>query len=154
MQPLLSLASTVNNELPAMVGVPERSPLVARVTPAGRGGRVRIGVIGAGAYASSMLLPPLKRNPDAALVAVATTTPLSGENARRHFGFPLVTTDYREVLQDPDVDAVIIATRHSSHARLVAEALRSGKTTYVEKPLAIGADDLALVRRAIEESGR
>jgi len=116
-------------------------------------GQVRIGVIGAGAYASSMLLPPLKRNPDAALVSVATTTPLSGQNARRHFGFPVATTDYREVLQDPDIDAVIIATRHASHARLVAEALRAGKTTYVEKPLAITADDLALVQRAIEESG-
>src|SRR6185295_10792764 len=74
-------------------------------------------------------------------------------NARRHFGFPVATTDYREVLQDPDIDAVIIATRHASHARLVAETLRAGKTTYVEKPLAITAEDLALVKRAIEESG-
>lgn len=127
---------------------PPRLKLVTKTTD-----KVRIGVIGAGAYASSMLLPPLKRNPDAALVSVATTTPLSGQNARRHFGFPIATTDYREVLQDPDIDAVIIATRHASHARLVAEALRAGKTTYVEKPLAITADDLALVQRAIEESG-
>jgi predicted dehydrogenase/threonine dehydrogenase-like Zn-dependent dehydrogenase len=130
---------------------PPRLKLVRPAAPAA--GKVRIGVIGAGAYASSMLLPPLRRNPDAELVAVATTTPLSGQNAKRHFGFPVATTDYREVLQDPDIDAVIIATRHSSHARLVAEALRSGKTTYVEKPLAISAEDLALVRRAIEESG-
>ena len=125
-----------------------RLKLVSKTTD-----KVRIGVIGAGAYASSMLLPPLKRNPDAALVSVATTTPLSGQNAKRHFGFGIATTDYREVLQDPDIDAVIIATRHASHARLVAEALRAGKTTYVEKPLAITAEDLALVRRAIEESG-
>jgi predicted dehydrogenase len=125
-----------------------RLKLVARTT-----GKVRIGVIGAGAYASSMLLPPLKRNADAELVSVATTTPLSGQNARRHFGFGIATTDYREVLADPDIDAVIIATRHASHARLVAEALRSGKAVYVEKPLAISAEDLALVRRAIEESG-
>jgi len=48
---------------------------------------------------------------------------------------------------------VIIATRHASHARLVAEALRAGKATYVEKPLAISAEDLALVKRALEESG-
>ena len=125
-----------------------RLKLVTRTTA-----RVRIGVIGAGAYACSMLLPPLRRNADAALVSVATTTPLSGQNARRHFGFPIATTDYREVLQDPDIDAVIIATRHASHARLVAEALRAGKTTYVEKPLAITTEDLALVQRAAEESG-
>jgi predicted dehydrogenase len=115
--------------------------------------KVRIGVIGAGAYASSMLLPPLKRNAHAALVSVASTTPLSGQNAKRHFGFDVATTDYREILQDPAIDAVIIATRHASHARLVAEALKSGKTIYVEKPLAITAADLALVKRAIDESG-
>jgi predicted dehydrogenase/threonine dehydrogenase-like Zn-dependent dehydrogenase len=125
-----------------------RLTLVSKTTD-----KVRIGVIGAGAYASSMLLPPLKRNAAAALVSVATTTPLSGQNAKRHFGFPVATTDYREVLQDPDIDAVIIATRHASHARLVAEALRAGKTTYVEKPLAITAEDIAVVQKAIEESG-
>jgi predicted dehydrogenase len=65
----------------------------------------------------------------------------------------VATTEYREILENPDIDAVIIATRHASHARLVAEALRAGKTTYVEKPLAISAEDLALVKRAIEESG-
>lgn len=124
--------------------------LVQRPAPAGK---VRIGVIGAGAYASSMLLPPLRRNAGAALAAVATTTPLSGQNAKRHFGFALATTDYREVLADPDIDAVVIATRHASHAQLVAEALRAGKATYVEKPLAIDAAGLALVRAAVEESG-
>jgi predicted dehydrogenase/threonine dehydrogenase-like Zn-dependent dehydrogenase len=125
-----------------------RLKLVTRVSD-----KVRIGVIGAGAYASSMLLPPLRKNPDAELAAVATTTPLSGQNAKRHFGFPVATTEYREILEDASIGAVIIATRHASHARLVAEALRSGKATYVEKPLAISADDLQLVRRAIEESG-
>ena len=130
---------------------PPRLKLVRQATPAA--GKVRIGVIGAGNYASSMLLPPLRRNADVELCAVATTTPLSGQNAKRHFGFRLATTDYREVLADPEIDAVIIATRHSSHAQLVAEALRAGKTTYVEKPLAIDAGGLELVRSAIEDSG-
>jgi predicted dehydrogenase/threonine dehydrogenase-like Zn-dependent dehydrogenase len=130
---------------------PPRLKLVRPAAPAA--GKVRIGVIGAGSYASSMLLPPLRRNAGVELAAVATTTPLSGQNAKRHFGFRLATTDYREVLADPDIDAVLIATRHSSHPHLVAEALRAGKATYVEKPLAIDADGLDLVRSAIEDSG-
>jgi len=116
-------------------------------------GKVRLGVIGAGNYASSMLLPHLQKNDDVELVAVATTTSLSAQNAFRKFGFLTASTDYKEILDNKDIDAVIIATRHSSHAGLVAEALRSGKATYVEKPLALNAHGLELVRQAIVDSG-
>ena len=116
-------------------------------------GKVRLGVIGAGNYASSMLLPHLHANADVALAAVATTTSLSAQNAQRKFGFAHVTTEYREILESADIDAVMIATRHSSHARLVAESLRAGKITYVEKPLALTLEELNLVYRAMAESG-
>lgn len=114
---------------------------------------VRLGVIGAGNYASSMLLPHLQRFDDVELVAVATATSLSGENAKRKFEFKLATTNYNEILNSPDIDAVIIATRHSSHARLVAESLRQGKATYVEKPLALSLEELESIRQAVIESG-
>ena len=127
--------------------------VAARNAPSRPSGKVRIGVIGAGNYACSMLLPWLRRNPDVELAAVATLTGLSGQNARRHFGFKYATTQHGEVLQDREIDAVLIATRHSSHARLVAEALRSGKAVYVEKPLAIGLQEMQALRRALEESG-
>jgi threonine dehydrogenase-like Zn-dependent dehydrogenase len=94
-----------------------RDPPHLKLQPRPAIGKVRLGVIGAGNYASSMLLPPLRKNPEVELVAVATATGLSGQNAKRHFGFKYATTDYREVLQDPDIDPVVIATRHSSHAR-------------------------------------
>lgn len=127
--------------------------LGVRSAPARVPGKVRVGVIGAGNYASSMLLPWLGRNPDVELAAVATLTGLSGQNAKRHFGFKYATTQYREVLQDPGIDAVVIATRHSSHAHLVVEALRSGKATYVEKPLALSLEEVEAVMRAVEDSG-
>lgn len=127
-------------------------PKVARiVTPTV--GKLRLGVIGAGNYASSMLLPQLQKNGDVELVAVATTTSLSGQNAKRKFGFKYTTTEYKEILEDPGIDAVVIATRHSSHANLVAEALRKGKATYVEKPLAISIEELEMLKLAITESG-
>lgn len=130
---------------PARPKIPAPSPKPA--------GKVRLGVIGAGNYASTMLLPPLQKNRDVELSAVATTTGISGQNAKRRFRFGYATTDYREILDDPQIDAVIIATRHSAHARLVAEALEAGKTTYTEKPLALRIEDIALIRRAVERSG-
>lgn len=125
-------------------------PREARV-PA-KDGRVQVGVIGAGSYASSMLLPYLRDDNRVNLRAVATTSGLTSLNAKRKFGFELVTTDYRKLLNDDQIDAVLIATRHSSHASLVLEALRSGKAVYVEKPLALTVEEIESIRCAIVES--
>jgi len=110
-------------------------------------------LIGAGNYASSMLLPHFKGNSAVKLAAVATTSSLSAENARQKFGFGRATTDFNDVLADPTIDAVIIATRHSSHAKLVCAALRAGKATYVEKPLALTLAELRDIWLSIAESG-
>jgi predicted dehydrogenase len=131
--------------------------IYAAPTPAVRSGKprdvVRIGAIGCGAYAASMLLPHLKGRPDVELVEAATTTPLSAANAQKKFGFARVSTDARRMLEDPGVDAVMIFTPHGSHAALVESALRAGKAVFVEKPLAISVEGLGSVLRAVEESG-
>ena len=116
-------------------------------------GVVQLAAIGAGNYASTMLLPHLKANRAVVLNGVATASGLSGKDAMRKFGFQRATTNHRELLESPDVDAVVIATRHSSHARMVVEALRSGKTVYVEKPLALNLEEVRLIRKAIAEAG-
>ena len=114
---------------------------------------VRLAFIGAGNYATSMLLPHLARRDGVELSTVVTTTALSAANAKRKFGFAEATTDLDAVLGDPSVDAVFVATRHSSHAALTERALRAGKTVFVEKPLALTGDELAGVLAAVEESG-
>ncbi|MFJ6700075.1 bi-domain-containing oxidoreductase [Streptomyces sp. NPDC091272] len=120
-----------------------------RSTPA----PVRLAFVGAGNYASSMLLPHLARREGVELSTVVTTTTLSAANARRKFGFAAATTDLDTVLGDKDVDAVFVVTRHSSHAELTRKALLAGKAVFVEKPLALTADELAGVLAAVEESG-
>jgi predicted dehydrogenase len=100
-----------------------------------------------------MLLPHLKGRPDVDLVEVATATSLSAANARAKFGFKRVSTECQNLLADPAIDAVLIATRHDSHSYMVCEALRAGKAVFVEKPLAVTAEQLAAVRDAIAESG-
>ncbi|MFE5544499.1 bi-domain-containing oxidoreductase [Streptomyces sp. NPDC056534] len=123
----------------------------AQARPANR--PVRLAFVGAGNYATSMLLPHLVGRDGVELSTVVTTTALSAANAQRKFGFAEATTDLDAVLGDPSVDAVFVVTRHSSHADLTRKALLAGKTVFVEKPLALSEDELAGVLAAVEESG-
>ena len=114
---------------------------------------VRLGVIGAGNYATSMLLPHLRGRADVRLVEVATATGLSATNAQRKFGFERYSTDHRGLLADETIGAVLIATRHHAHAAMVCEALRAGKAVFVEKPLAVDPEQLEAIIAAVEDSG-
>lgn len=117
------------------------------------GPTVRLGFIGAGSYASSMLLPHLAKNSNATLATVATTRSLSAVNAVRKFGFHTATTDSATVLSDPDIDAVFVVTRHHSHAEFVCRALEQGKAVFVEKPLALTRDDLDRILEVVARTG-
>ncbi|MFE5261339.1 bi-domain-containing oxidoreductase [Streptomyces coelicoflavus] len=123
------------------------APVRAARTP------VRLAFVGAGNYASSMLLPHLARRDGVELSTVVTTTALSAANAQRKFGFAEATTDLDAVLGDDSVDAVFVVTRHSSHADLTRKALLAGKAVFVEKPLALTEEELTGVLAAVEESG-
>lgn len=122
----------------------------ARRSPAGprAPAPVPIGVIGGGLFAQTVLLPILRRLPDIRLRTVATQTGLSARHAADRMGFERCTTDVRDVLDDPEIEAVVIATRHDLHGPMAADALRRGKHVFVEKPLALTADDLRAVLAA------
>jgi predicted dehydrogenase/threonine dehydrogenase-like Zn-dependent dehydrogenase len=125
-----------------------------RVT--GRANRTRkleVGFIGAGNYASSMLLPQLARIDSVNLALVATTRSLSAVNAQRRFGFTAASTAADAVLEDGSIDAIFIVTRHHTHSDLVCRALRTGKAVFVEKPLALSNDELERVGEVIAETG-
>ncbi len=132
---------------------PVPRPAPTAVPSPAKSDRVRIGFIGAGNYASSMLLPHLARAEGAALTQVVTRTSLSAVNAKRKFGFERASTDLDAMLDDPTIDAVVIATRHSSHAELTCRALEAGKAVYVEKPLAITTGELARISDTVATTG-
>ena len=115
--------------------------------------RLAVGFIGAGNYASSMLLPPLAQLPNAYLAHVATTRSLSAVNAQRRFGFTTASTNARAVLEDTSLDAIFIVTRHHTHAELVCRALETGKTVFVEKPLALTREELDRIVEVIAKTG-
>ncbi len=101
-----------------------------------------IGFVGAGNFAQSYLLPPLKRG-GARLRSVVTGRPVTSRAVAEKFGFEECGTDPAALFDDPSVAAVVVATRHDSHARYAARALRSGKHVFVEKPLAVNTEELA-----------
>jgi predicted dehydrogenase/threonine dehydrogenase-like Zn-dependent dehydrogenase len=134
---------------------------VSRTTPAGRPTAPRgtserqlaVGFIGAGNYASSVLLPHLARLSTVHLAHVATTRSLSAVNAQRRFGFTTASTNADAVLDDKTLDAIFIVTRHHAHADLVCRALEAGKAVFVEKPLALTREELQRVIDVVASTG-
>ena len=97
--------------------------------------------IGAGNYASSILMPAFK-NAGASMRSVVSAAGVSGVHAAKKFGFSEATTDSESAIKAEDVDAVVIATRHNTHADFVLKALEAGKHVFVEKPLCLSLDQL------------
>ena len=110
-----------------------------RINPDQKGSQLKIGFIGAGNFAQSFLLPPLKEC-DVRLKSVMTGSPVHAKSVAQKFGFEYCAGDINDVLGD--ADAIFIATRHDSHAAYVKYALNAARHVFVEKPLAISTDEL------------
>jgi predicted dehydrogenase len=123
---------------------------ITRAFPAPRPapGRCVLGVIGAGSFARAVLLPELAKRKDVMLRTIVTQRGLNAEHASKQFGFAQCATEVDAVLGDPDINAVLIATRHASHAALTARALAAGKSVFVEKPLALDRAGIAEIAAA------
>ncbi|HTR96643.1 MAG TPA: bi-domain-containing oxidoreductase [Candidatus Acidoferrales bacterium] len=128
---------------------PPASPRTKRYAGAPATGDLRLGVIGAGNYAKSMILPHLPKLRGLGLEAICTARGANADALAKRYGFRVATTDAAQVLGSASVNAVMIATRHDSHARYAAAALRAGKHVYVEKPLAMSDEQLAEVIEAL-----
>ena len=110
-----------------------------------------VGIIGAGNFTNMTVIPSLKES-SAHLKIIASSGGVSGTQLAKKHGISQSTTDYKEVLNDEDVDTVIITTRHGSHANLVIESLNAGKNTFVEKPLALNQNELDQIQLSIQNN--
>jgi predicted dehydrogenase/threonine dehydrogenase-like Zn-dependent dehydrogenase len=131
--------------------VPERKTVLAPAKP--KKDRIAVALIGGGGFAKGMHLPNLQKMTGSFILrAVASRT---GSNARaiaQQYDASYATTDYQEILRDKEIDMVMIATRHNLHARMAIDAARAGKAVFVEKPMALGKDELDELVRALEET--
>jgi predicted dehydrogenase len=113
-----------------------------------------VGLLGAGRFSKSTLLPALRDAGFDNFVSVASSSGLTAGHLAESSGFARAVPGAEAVIHDPEVDVVVIATRHDSHARFVAEALRAGKHVFCEKPLALTMDELNEVEMALASSER
>lgn len=109
------------------------------------------GVIGAGNF-TKMVIVPTMRKLSYNIKYVASEKGLSSAVLAKKYKIKFATSDYAEILKDPDVSAVAITVRHDLHAKFVIEALKAGKHVFVEKPLALSLESLEDIRKAYIES--
>jgi predicted dehydrogenase/threonine dehydrogenase-like Zn-dependent dehydrogenase len=114
---------------------------------------VKVGVLGSGNYANAVFLPAIKKSGNAQLVGICSASGLSAQNAARKFGYKFASSTETDVLENPDVNTVIVLTRHNQHARQILAALKNGKNVYCEKPLALNEEELAAIDEQLQQPG-
>jgi predicted dehydrogenase len=117
---------------------------------------VAVGLLGAGGFAASTLIPAMKATSGTSLVTVCAATGSHAQHAARKFEFRNCTTDEIQAIGNPAVNTVVIATRHHLHARQTLAALAAGKNVFCEKPLCLSEEELhsivaAYTRIAMED---
>ncbi|MCA1818388.1 MAG: Gfo/Idh/MocA family oxidoreductase, partial [Acidobacteria bacterium] len=113
--------------------------------------RVRVGLVGAGAYARGVLLPQFKAA-GAEFRAVTTASGVTARDVGEKYDFASLASGADAVVDDPSVNLVVVATRHDTHAEVARRALEAGKHVFVEKPLALNDEDLERVIVAASRS--
>ena len=112
--------------------------------------KVNLGILGAGNFASTTIIPILKElKKECQVLGVASSTGLSAQSLATNFKIKNKYTTEEAILNSPEIDAVLILTPHFNHAELVIKALSKGKAIYVEKPLALTNDSLVEIEEAI-----
>lgn len=112
-----------------------------------------LGIIGAGNFTSAMILPSLKKA-GAHIKSIASSGGLSGTTLAKKYNISNSTTDYKTILEDPEIDLVLVTTRHNAHAKMVTEALEADKHVFVEKPLALNQEELNQILEAYEAKNK
>jgi predicted dehydrogenase len=112
-----------------------------------------MGIIGAGNFTKMTVLPTLKKC-GAPIRYISSANGLSGTHLAKKYAITKSSTDYREMLQDPELGLVIITTRHNLHAQMAAESLNAGKDVFVEKPLALTREEFKNVKEAYGDGNR
>jgi len=105
--------------------------------------RNNIGVIGAGGFTQATHLPNLEKLSNIyRIYAICCKTGSNAERIARQYNAAYATTDYKEIINDNEIDMVIISTRHNLHAKIAIDAAKSGKSIFVEKPMALNEEEL------------
>ena len=145
-----------SGSIASLIRYPDAAPLERRVelvAPELRSASAgKLALIGAGNFASSTIVPCLKKA-HAAIKSISSAQGLSAKILAKKAGAEVATSDTGMILSDPEVSTVIVCARHNLHAPLVKRALEAGKSVFVEKPLCLNRDELAEIEAAYRAAG-
>jgi predicted dehydrogenase len=127
---------------------------VETAAPVLKRGKLGVALVGAGNLARWVHLPNLKKVPNAHLRAVFSTNGPRGKSYALRFGADYCCSEYDEVLNDPEIDVVVIASRNTQHAPQALLALQAGKHVFLEKPMALTVEECRQLYRAATETGK
>jgi len=108
---------------------------------------VNVGLIGAGNFTKSVILPNIQKVGGYELVGLCTATGVSAEGSGKKYNFKYITTDSDEIFSNSEINSVLVTTQHNGHASLVKKAIESGKHCFVEKPLCIYEEELESINK-------
>ena len=157
-EPYLGIVLTYPEKQPEITGATRRMnvvkerPAPALACPSQATVVPTVGLVGAGSFSKSILLPHLKKMRDVRLKAVCDANGMVAAETARKAGFEYAATDFQQLLDDKEINAVVIATRHDTHAKFAINALNAGKHVHVEKPLALTPEELIQIKMAVEKS--
>ncbi|WP_434303261.1 bi-domain-containing oxidoreductase [Clostridium botulinum] len=116
-------------------------------------GKINVAIVGAGGFAKGMHLPNLQKLKDTYnIYSVMSRTGTNAKAIAAQYEASYATTDYNDIINDPNVDMIMICTRHNLHAEMAIEAMKKGKAVFVEKPMALNEYELEKVLKTIEET--
>lgn len=124
------------------------------LSPSSSKDRLGVGIIGAGSFATNVMVPHLAKRTDVIIQYIASATGIRASALARKYGISRSTSDADEVIEAPDVECSFILTRHGTHASFAEKALFCDKHVFVEKPLALTEETLRAVAAAQEKSGK
>ncbi len=151
------MSGTLINPVGVLLEYPEFAPLNRRIIlndhplkTRSRTGYITTGVIGAGLFGKTLLLPALKKEKDFFLHTLVTRTGANSENNARKFGFEIHSTEESSVWESEKIEVVIGLTPHHHHYSLVETAIKTGKALFLEKPLCTNDEELQSLESMVE----
>jgi len=143
----------INDSVNAIESYKPNRKIVVNSSPVNKD-EIKFALVGAGNLAKWAHLPALQKISGAKLHAVHSNSGARGKSYAMRFGANYASSDYEEILNDKDVDAILIASRHKDHAQQAIDALNAGKHVFIEKPMAITIEECQQIYKAVQASGK
>ena len=132
-------------------GLADKKRKVLFNSPIKKNNNIALGFIGAGNFAQSYLIPPLRKL-GVSFIGLATSKPVNAKTIAKKYNFNFASTETADIFEDEVINTIFIATRHDSHAKFVIEGIKHDKNIFVEKPFAIDEEQLRKIEKVIDKT--